>query len=346
MHSTPYPQSVDGPGFSGGRAGGTRSSPIREVNPLARGTERQPPARSEFTGRRILVVDDDPGMQAFCRVVLASAGFAFDVFSDGNLALEAARSTRYDLVLLDYDMPRITGPQVLQKLREQCQDPYLKILFMSGLARPDAVADLLPDGANDFLEKPFSPAQLREWVEAALRLKETQERSETTNRELELRVLERTAELARANAVLQHEIEARKAAEENAWLAHELSEQLLAAIPSILIALGSDGRITRWNQLAESLFGIPSAEVVGRQFCDTPIPWKDWDIVPQILDAAATGKPAHLKNIPFQSRAGSVGFLRLTLSPILAASGSLRGMLLLGDLSAEGLLPAAHHDQT
>jgi PAS domain S-box-containing protein len=302
--------------------------------------ETQPAARPE-SAHRVLVVDDDSGIRTFCQLVLKGTGFACDVFAEGVPALAAARSTRYDVVLLDIEMPRLTGPQILHELRRESPDPYLKILFMSGLTNPDMMAHLLADGADDYLEKPFSPVQLRERIEAALRLKESQERTEALNRDLEQRVAERTAELVRANEVLHREITDRKVAEEDARLAHEENEQLLASISSILIGIDDDGRITRWNQVAEGAFGIPAAEAVGTLFRETPIRWQDPGTVNQILDARVRGEQTRFENIPFQRCAGTPRFLGLTVSPILATSGSRQGTLLLGaDVTGRRLLEA------
>jgi DNA-binding response OmpR family regulator len=91
---------------------------------------------------------------------------------------------RYDLILLDVDMPEVNGLQVLRALRETPLDPHLKIIMCSGRATPDEMSKMLLAGADDYVCKPFSLVQLRSRVTAALRLKEAQDRSETLNRQL------------------------------------------------------------------------------------------------------------------------------------------------------------------
>ncbi len=133
---------------------------------------------------RILVADDESPIRHVCRLALQKEGLACDEASNGALALEAFRDHHYDLVLLDVDMPELTGLEVCRRLRQAPPDPYLKILLFSGRSSPDDLAQMLLMGADDYLTKPFTLVQLLARVKAALRLKVAQERSDVLNRNL------------------------------------------------------------------------------------------------------------------------------------------------------------------
>jgi response regulator RpfG family c-di-GMP phosphodiesterase len=146
---------------------------------------------------RVLVVDDEPGIRSFCRYVLEAEGCVCDEAANGALGLEACQGNRHDLVLLDIDMPQMTGPELLRRLREQPPCPNLKVIMFSGRATADEMAQMLVAGADSYLTKPFSLVQLLGQVKASLRLKDAQDRSDLLNQ----RLLHVNAELERSLTV-------------------------------------------------------------------------------------------------------------------------------------------------
>ena len=94
------------------------------------------------------------------------------------------KAKRYDLVLLDIDMPEMKGPEVCRHLRENPPYPHLKIVMMSGRADPDEMARMLLNGADDYLTKPLSAVRLQSKVKAALFLKDSQDRADLLNSHL------------------------------------------------------------------------------------------------------------------------------------------------------------------
>jgi response regulator RpfG family c-di-GMP phosphodiesterase len=81
-------------------------------------------------------------------------------------------------------MPGMGGFEVLRRLREAPPSPHLKVIMTSGQASPDDMAEMQLAGADDYLTKPFSVIQLQGRVQAALRLKDAQDRSSILNRQL------------------------------------------------------------------------------------------------------------------------------------------------------------------
>jgi response regulator RpfG family c-di-GMP phosphodiesterase len=127
---------------------------------------------------RVLIVDDEPSIRDFCRAVLNSEGIACNEVGCGLGALEAIATAPYDLVLLDVNLPSLSGLEVLQRLREKPPTPHLKVIMFSGMSTSDEMAKMLLAGADDYLTKPFSIIQLQCRVQTALRLKDSQDRIE------------------------------------------------------------------------------------------------------------------------------------------------------------------------
>jgi response regulator RpfG family c-di-GMP phosphodiesterase/serine/threonine protein kinase len=154
---------------------------------------------------RILIVDDEKSNRMVFSMMLASPGLQCEAAADGVLALEALHAQPFDLVVLDIDMPRMQGTDVLRRLRESPPCPHLKIIMASGRATPDEMAQMMLAGADDYLAKPFSSIQFQARVKAALRLKDAQDRSDgmhrhmlAVNQELEQNVHARDSDLVHA----------------------------------------------------------------------------------------------------------------------------------------------------
>ena len=133
---------------------------------------------------RILVVDDDLAIREFSRTVLQAEGWQCGEVGDGPLALQVLSQENYDLMLLDINMPTMNGLEVLQRVRAAPPCPHFKVIMFSGASSPDELAQLLNAGADDYLNKPFSLVQLQRKTQAALKLKEAQDRSDLLNRHL------------------------------------------------------------------------------------------------------------------------------------------------------------------
>jgi two-component system copper resistance phosphate regulon response regulator CusR len=116
---------------------------------------------------RILVVEDEPRILAFVARGLEAEGFAVDAAGDGVDALEHARRTRPDFVVLDLLLPRLDGLTVLRELKRE--RPDLPVLVLS--ARSDLPTKLrgFELGASDYLAKPFAFDELIARIRAQLR---------------------------------------------------------------------------------------------------------------------------------------------------------------------------------
>jgi DNA-binding response OmpR family regulator len=117
----------------------------------------------------ILVVDDEPAIRAFVRAALQQANHRVLEAADGSSALRLAAVERPDLVLLDIALPHLSGIEVCRHLRRENATASTPVLLLTGL--PDrGDQDTAEAGAQGYLAKPFSPAQLISLVDDALRL--------------------------------------------------------------------------------------------------------------------------------------------------------------------------------
>jgi two-component system, OmpR family, response regulator RegX3 len=117
----------------------------------------------------ILVVDDDPGVLDVVSFMLRREGFDVDEERDGAAALTAARQGTYDLVILDVMLPGVSGTDVCRELRSESDVPILMLTARD--AEIDRVLGL-ELGADDYVTKPFSTAELLSRVRAILRRRE------------------------------------------------------------------------------------------------------------------------------------------------------------------------------
>ena len=119
---------------------------------------------------RILVVDNEPQIRRVMRTTLIAAGFEVDDAREGDGALDHLRSPKYDLVLLDINMPGMTGFETCRAIRATSDVPIIMLTVRS--TERDKV-EALESGADDYVTKPFSTPELLARIHALLRRKHT-----------------------------------------------------------------------------------------------------------------------------------------------------------------------------
>ena len=118
---------------------------------------------------RILVVDDEPDITALVAYHLAKAGYRVSTANSGPDALKAAREERPDVVVLDLMLPGVSGFDVLAELRKRDETRDVGVILLTARREePDRIKGLTL-GADDYLTKPFSPAELGLRIQALLR---------------------------------------------------------------------------------------------------------------------------------------------------------------------------------
>jgi DNA-binding response OmpR family regulator len=127
---------------------------------------RRPGGPSAAMSARVLVVDDEPSVQAVARAYLEREGFTVDSATDGLAALAAVDREPPDLIVLDLMLPGASGEQVAARVRARSDVP---ILMLTAKASEEERLRGFAAGADDYLVKPFSPRELVARVRAILR---------------------------------------------------------------------------------------------------------------------------------------------------------------------------------
>jgi PAS domain S-box-containing protein len=318
-----------------------------------------------YTALRVLLIEDDPGDTYLLQTLLARAdqvSFCLECANRLSTGLNYLSRSPFDIVLLELSLPDSQGLDTIVRIRAQTLD--VPIVILTGLDDEDIAMQAVQAGAQDYLAKgnleyniltrSIRYAVERHRLQGALdraRLEE-EENLQKAHDELETRVETRTAELKQANMNLQTEMDERRKAEraredlvanlveanrslealsQSVQQSHRETEQLLAAIPSMLIGIEASGRISQWNSRAEALFGLRHGDVIGRLLQTCPVPWDNATILAQVERCRQTQQAIRLNNIPFTNKDGSHGFLGLTISPIQRGPHDGPGILVLGE---------------
>lgn len=126
----------------------------------------------------ILVVDDEEMMRNLLEKILAKGGYRIDTAIDGEDALEKLRTTTYDMMISDIQMPRLNGFELLQRVKKEY--PHISVVIMTAFGDSFTVKDALLLGADEYVTKPFKSFEINLIVERAYwRLKSNQSEKET-----------------------------------------------------------------------------------------------------------------------------------------------------------------------
>jgi DNA-binding response OmpR family regulator len=120
-------------------------------------------------GKLVLIADDDVDIVRFVALNLRLEGFDVVVASDGQDALDKALDARPSLILLDTMMPRMDGYEVCSRLRDQRPDHGIPVIMLTAKSLAADRAQALTAGADDWVTKPFDPADLVSKVKDHLR---------------------------------------------------------------------------------------------------------------------------------------------------------------------------------
>jgi CheY-like chemotaxis protein len=117
---------------------------------------------------KVLIAEDNDNIRQLVMITLRKEGRELIEACNGAEALEKARAHRPDLILLDVMMPRMTGYEVCEKLRQDSLTSNLKIVFLTSRSGAPAEAAMKKAGGDAILTKPFHPGELRDKVERLL----------------------------------------------------------------------------------------------------------------------------------------------------------------------------------
>lgn len=120
---------------------------------------------------RLLVIEDEKGIANFLKDGLTEEYFAVDTAFDGKSGLQMALSNEYDLLLVDWMLPGLSGIEIVREIRKN--NPNLPVIFLTARDTVDDTIFGLESGANDYIKKPFQFSELLARIKVQLRTKTT-----------------------------------------------------------------------------------------------------------------------------------------------------------------------------
>ena len=236
-----------------------------------------------MTPIRILLIEDTMEDALLIQEALGmeqNSTTAFQLTHASSLAdgLRHLASHETDVVLLDLKLPDSGGLGSVIRVRER--SPGVPILVLTASDDTAMAVEAVKQGAEDYLVKGY--------VQVYPNL------------------------LSRA---IRYALE-RQRAEEQVRHAHAQTQQLLFSIPSILIRVSHDGRVTHWNAVAEATFGVTTADIIGLPLERSAIGWESQRIREAIERCRAANQPVELEEMPFHRAGGEEGFLGITIVPM------------------------------
>ncbi len=156
------PGTAQGGGGTEARSGHEEITPGHDTDPSAQAGRALP--------ARVLVADDNADMREYLARLLRSAGYRVTTVTDGQAALDAVRAGAPDLVISDVMMPRLDGLGLVTALRADARTAAVPVLLLTARAGQEASIEGLRAGADDYLVKPFSAAELLARARASVEL--------------------------------------------------------------------------------------------------------------------------------------------------------------------------------
>jgi len=115
----------------------------------------------------ILVMEDDLSVAKGLEMVLSEDGFDVNLAGTGELAMEAFRQKRFDLLVADLRLPDIDGMEIIRKVKQQT--PETEVVVITGYGTTATVVEAMKLGVSDFLPKPFTEDQIKAAIDGALK---------------------------------------------------------------------------------------------------------------------------------------------------------------------------------
>lgn len=151
---------------------------------------------------KVLIVDDNAKNIQVLASLLSEKEYDVDYAQSGTDALDLLASEDFDLILLDIMMPEMDGFEVCRRIKKDSNKNEIPIIFLTAKTDTESIQKAFNIGGIDYVNKPFRSDELLARVKTHAELKESKDKLKMLNKRLEEKVLERTAELQKANEKL------------------------------------------------------------------------------------------------------------------------------------------------
>lgn len=279
---------------------------------------------------RVLLVEDDHYYRTFLKRVLEEDAHLVLVATSGKEALELAEKEQPNLVLLDLGLPDMDGREVCKILKGRPSGQYIPVIVITAQYEDEVQAEVLEAGANDFVSKMADARVLTARVRAMLKYQRALEALRDSQRNLTRRVERQAVDLTTVNRELRRRVTDLERLEEEARRSSERLDQLLGTIPSILICLDADNRVTHWNEVSTNCFGLQDQDVLGRPLVECGISWDTSAVLEAILECQESQARVRIDRLPFKRSTKEEGLLGLNISPMPDVRQGVSGVLIFG----------------
>lgn len=213
---------------------------------------------------RLLIVEDEIGIQNFLKQGLEEEGFYVDTASNGKEGLDKFLNNTYDLILLDWMLPKLTGLDLCTKIRQS--NTNIPILFLTAKDTVQETIEGLKAGANDYIKKPFSFDELLERIKIHFRNSQEEkiltlgsitlnkEKHQVFNKEKEVSLTQREFELLEYLIKNKGKVCSRNSIIEDVWDIH--FEYDTGVIDVFMNAIRKKLNLSKDEELIKTIRGI------------------------------------------------------------------------------------------
>ncbi|MFH1112487.1 MAG: response regulator [Pseudomonadota bacterium] len=279
---------------------------------------------------RVLCLEDDPGTARLLQKTLNHAGHLADLAHDGEEGLTLYKSGSYDVLCIDHHMPGLTGLEIIRTLaREECMPP---IVMITGAGDESVAVEAIQLGASDYVIKDSGnryfdliPSAVEGALERQRLLREkrlAEEALQKSHDELEARVRERTADLARINDELRMEVAQRKQAEQEIRRQHEFLGSVLESLTHpFYVVDANDFAVV----MANSAAGLKSS--TGRTTCyalthHRDLPCESHDCPCPVMEVKKSNRPVMVEHVHYDGE-GNQRVFEIHAYPLLDPAGTV-----------------------
>lgn len=264
---------------------------------------------SKDVGGSILCVDDDSASLDLLSELLSMNGFSVLSAGGGAHAVSIFEKERPELVITDIRMPHVDGLEVLRRVRET--DDTTAVILVTGYGDLENALGALRRGAYDFLMKPINPDILLSTANKGIEICRLKRFEKDYRRLLEEQVKERTQELAKTNDFLQGILD--------------------SSTHVAIIITDFDHNVIFWNTGAENIYGYSESEIMGGSILKLyPEDSARTEIAEELRSMLQSSAGTLQGNIRQLSKDGRELIISKTVSPMMDASGNVRGILAVG----------------